>query len=83
MEGDFQKAVELVKSGTPKKNVDNKTKLEFYGLYKQSTVGDINTPRPSFFDSIGRAKWFSWSSKRGMGKEEAMRHYIDLSKKHY
>ena len=83
MGGDFQKAVELVKSGTPKKNIDNKTKLEFYGLYKQATVGDINTSRPGFFDAARRAKWSSWSSKKDMGKEKAMEQYIKLTEKHY
>lgn len=83
MGDDFQTAVELVKSGTPKTNVDNKTKLEFYGLYKQATIGDVNTSRPGIFDAVGRAKWSSWSSKKGMGKEEAMRQYIELSRKHY
>lgn len=32
-------------------------KLLFYGLYKQATDGNNNTPQPSFFDAVNRAKW--------------------------
>lgn len=31
--------------------------LELYGLYKQSTCGQCDTFRPSFFDIKGRSKW--------------------------
>lgn len=34
-------------------------KLQFYGLYKQATVGKCNINRPSFWDMSGRAKWWS------------------------
>jgi len=30
---------------------------ELYALYKQATVGDVNTDRPGFMDFKGRAKW--------------------------
>lgn len=33
-------------------------KLQFYGLYKQATIGDVNTSRPSFFDFVGQKKWY-------------------------
>ena len=33
---------------------------EIYGLYKQATVGDINTERPGMLDFKGKAKWDSW-----------------------
>ena len=68
MGDDFQTAVELVKSGTPKTNVDNKTKLEFYGLYKQATVGDINTSRPGFFDAVGTSKMVFLEFEERYGK---------------
>tara|TARA_R110002110_G_scaffold99220_6_gene253717 strand:+ start:456 stop:707 length:252 start_codon:yes stop_codon:yes gene_type:complete len=83
MDQEFQTSVDLVKKGTPKINVDNKTKLQFYGLYKQATVGDINTPQPGFFEPVGKAKWNSWRSKKGMTKDEAMKQYIELSKRYY
>jgi acyl-CoA-binding protein len=29
------------------------------------------------FDPKGRKKWEAWTAKKGMGKEEAMRAYIE------
>lgn len=33
-------------------------KLRSYGLFKQATIGDVNTERPGFFSPVDRAKWF-------------------------
>jgi diazepam-binding inhibitor (GABA receptor modulating acyl-CoA-binding protein) len=57
---------------------DDKTLLQLYGLYKQATVGDINTPRPGLFDVKGKAKWDAWKENEGMSKEAAQQAYIDL-----
>lgn len=38
---DFEKAAEAVK--TLSKKPSNDTMLKIYGLYKQATVGDVNT----------------------------------------
>ena len=35
----------------------NLTKLIFYGLFKQATVGPCNEPRPLLFNVVKRAKW--------------------------
>jgi diazepam-binding inhibitor (GABA receptor modulating acyl-CoA-binding protein) len=32
-------------------------KLQFYGLYKQATEGDVNMPRPSSRQVVDYAKW--------------------------
>lgn len=32
-------------------------KLQFYGLYKQATEGDVNIPRPSSRQVVDYAKW--------------------------
>ena len=53
-------------------------KLEFYSLFKQATVGDVNTDRPGMLDFKGKAKWDAWEGKKGMPKEEAQQAYIDL-----
>ena len=34
--------------------LSNETKLEFYGLYKQATVGPCNTSKPGLFDLKGK-----------------------------
>lgn len=34
-------------------------KLNLYGLYKQATEGDCNTPRPSTHQMVQYAKWYA------------------------
>lgn len=53
-------------------------KLEIYSLFKQATVGDVNTDRPGMLDFKGKAKWDAWNGKKGTPKEEAQQQYIDL-----
>ncbi|XP_029461177.1 acyl-CoA-binding protein isoform X1 [Rhinatrema bivittatum] len=50
--------------------------LELYSLYKQATVGDINTERPGMLDFKGKAKWDAWEKRKGTSKENAMAAYI-------
>lgn len=45
--------------------MSNDELLEIYSLFKQATVGDINTDRPGIFDQKGRAKWDAWEKKKG------------------
>ncbi|XP_030609551.1 acyl-CoA-binding protein-like isoform X1 [Archocentrus centrarchus] len=72
----FNKAVEEVKV---LKEKPNQTEMgDLYGLYKQATVGDINTERPGFFDFTGKAKWDAWDARKGLSKEEAMAEYVAL-----
>lgn len=39
--------------------------LALYALFKQGTVGDIDTSRPGIFDPKGRAKWDAWEKQKG------------------
>lgn len=72
----FDAAAEKAKTLT---NLSNEQKLELYKLFKQATVGDINTSRPTgMFDMAGKAKWDAWNSIKGMQKEEAEAKYIAL-----
>jgi acyl-CoA-binding protein len=57
---------------------DNQTLLQIYALFKQATVGDVNTKRPGMTDFVGRAKWDAWEKLKGASTEEAMQAYIDL-----
>lgn len=57
---------------------DNDTMLRLYGLYKQSTAGDVRGKRPGFLDMVGQAKFDAWSKVKGTPKEAAMQAYIDL-----
>ena len=56
--------------------MSNEDKLEFYGLYKQATVGDVNTERPGMFDPKGKAKWDAWEAKKGMSSDDAKAAYV-------
>ena len=40
--------------------LEDKDKLEFYGFYKQATVGNINISRPGMMRFKERAKYNAW-----------------------
>ncbi|XP_072010367.1 acyl-CoA-binding domain-containing protein 7 [Engystomops pustulosus] len=73
-QADFDKAAEDVKK-LKTKPTDDELK-ELYGLYKQSTVGDINIDCPGMLDLKGKAKWEAWNSKKGLSKDDAMSAYV-------
>ena len=51
-------------------------KQDLYGLYKQATIGDAPTQRPSFLQAKALAKWNAWDSMRGMTQKDALSGYI-------
>ncbi|XP_029461178.1 acyl-CoA-binding protein isoform X2 [Rhinatrema bivittatum] len=73
-QADFEKAAEEVKK--LKTTPSDEDMLELYSLYKQATVGDINTERPGMLDFKGKAKWDAWEKRKGTSKENAMAAYI-------
>uniref|UniRef100_A0A3Q3F9X3 Diazepam binding inhibitor (GABA receptor modulator, acyl-CoA binding protein) n=1 Tax=Labrus bergylta TaxID=56723 RepID=A0A3Q3F9X3_9LABR len=52
--------------------------LQVYSLFKQATVGDVNTARPGMFDFTGKAKWDAWEKQKGTSQDDAMNEYIFL-----
>lgn len=54
----------------------NENLLILYGLYKQATVGPVDTSRPGIFHMKDRAKWDAWKAVEAKSKEEAMGDYI-------
>ncbi len=56
----------------------NDVKLKMYGLFKQSSAGDVTGSRPGFADIVGRAKYDAWAAVKGTSTEDAMQQYIDL-----
>ena len=59
-QAEFEKAAEDAKK-LPEKT-SNDDKLILYGLYKQATVGDVNTcksPRPNVYAMVARVVVFS------------------------
>jgi diazepam-binding inhibitor (GABA receptor modulating acyl-CoA-binding protein) len=59
---------------------DDATLLLLYGFYKQATVGDVNTEKPSFFSFKETSKWNAWEKVKGMQKIQAQGNYIKLVK---
>jgi diazepam-binding inhibitor (GABA receptor modulating acyl-CoA-binding protein) len=59
-------------------SLPNEKKLEIYALFKQGSIGDVNTDRPGMLDLKGKAKWDAWNAKKGTPQEEAQQAYIDL-----
>ena len=51
-------------------NLQDDQRLQLYGLYKQGTVGNINTSRPMMLDLVGGAKWDAWKSFEGQQNSE-------------
>ncbi|KAI8912418.1 acyl CoA binding protein-domain-containing protein [Gorgonomyces haynaldii] len=76
---EFIKAAEDVKNLPSKPSNDQL--LELYGLFKQSIVGDNETPAPGMFDLQGKAKHAAWLKLKGTSKADAQAQYIALVKK--
>lgn len=51
--------------------------LKLYGLYKQSTLGDVTGDRPGMLEMRARAKFDAWASRRGMDFAEAREEYVE------
>ncbi|KAK6009138.1 acyl CoA binding protein, partial [Ostertagia ostertagi] len=76
----FEAAVAIIQN-LPKEgpvSTSNTQKLEFYSLFKQATIGDVNTERPSIFSIIERKKWDAWKAVEGTSQEEAKKRYIEV-----
>lgn len=76
----FNKAADHLRKVTNKLN--NGQLLELYGLFKQGTEGQCNTPKPGWLDGKGRRKWEAWKNLKDMPSEEAKEKYIALLKKY-
>jgi acyl-CoA-binding protein len=57
---------------------DNDTLLKLYALYKQGSEGDVNGPKPGFFDFVGTAKYEAWAKLKGTEQDEAKKKYVAL-----
>ncbi|XP_077455304.1 peroxisomal carnitine O-octanoyltransferase-like isoform X3 [Stigmatopora argus] len=75
---EFEKAAEDVKTLTTRPS--DQELLDLYGLYKQATVGEINTERPGLFDMKGKAKWDAWNSRkvRPFASDEEFKATVDI-----
>jgi acyl-CoA-binding protein len=56
--------------------------LQLYSLYKQGSVGDVNSEPPAnSFDFVAKAKYEAWAALKGKSTTEAMTEYIALVNK--
>lgn len=76
----FDEAVNDIQTAEGDFKPSNDLKLEFYGLYKQATEGDVSGKRPGMMDFVGRAKYDAWAELKGTASDQAMRQYIDRLK---
>lgn len=58
--------------------IDNATRLKFYGYFKQATQGDVQGSQPWAVQVEARAKYDAWAKLKGMPREEAMKNYVQL-----
>ena len=79
LKAQFEKAAEDIKKLVERP--DNDTLLKLYALYKQGAEGDVNGPKPGFFDFVGTAKYEAWAKLAGTSQDDAMKKYVDLVKK--
>ncbi|MEO7393402.1 MAG: acyl-CoA-binding protein [Chitinophagaceae bacterium] len=77
---EFEQAA--IESKTLSEKPGNEMLLQLYSLYKQASIGDINTESPSNpFDFVATAKYNAWLTLKGKTTEEAMNEYIELINK--
>lgn len=77
---EFEQAA--VESKSLSEKPSNETLLQLYSLYKQGSIGDINSDPPTNpFDFVGKAKYEAWSALKGKPSPDAMKEYIELVKK--
>jgi diazepam-binding inhibitor (GABA receptor modulating acyl-CoA-binding protein) len=69
-------------SKTLSEKPSNDVLLQLYSLYKQGSIGDVNTEPPSNpFDFVNKAKYEAWASLKGKSSEDAMKEYVVLVNK--
>ncbi|XP_042559644.1 acyl-CoA-binding domain-containing protein 5-B [Clupea harengus] len=69
------KVIENVPRDGSYQHSDNMMRV-VYGYYKQATVGPCDIPKPSSWDTEGKAKWEAWKALGSMAKETAMVEYV-------
>ncbi|XP_078486980.1 acyl-CoA-binding domain-containing protein 5 isoform X2 [Ciona intestinalis] len=79
VESQFKAALEVIQNlpkNGPYKPSPNMMLL-FYSYYKQATEGPCTKPKPWSFDVVNKAKWDSWNKLGKMGREVAMKNYVE------
>lgn len=80
LKAQFEQA--MAESKTLPEKPPNEVLLQLYSLYKQGSIGDVNTEPPSNpFDFINKAKYNAWAELKGKSQDDAMKEYIALVEK--
>ena len=79
LKAQFDKAAQDVQKLS--RRPSDKDLLLLYGLFKQATSGDVSGPKPGMLDFKGKAKYESWSKRRGTPKNDAMEEYVATVKR--
>ena len=74
----FEEAVDSI-SNKMNKTLSNDELKQIYGLYKQATVGDVNTGRPAILFWKAQAKWDAWNAKKGISPDDAKAKYVEFA----
>lgn len=78
----FEEVAAIMKEQKSLKSTPSTDDLKrVYGLFKQATVGDVNTVRPGMLDFTGKAKWDAWESFKGTSQESAKQQYVEFCRK--
>ncbi|XP_050072125.1 acyl-CoA-binding domain-containing protein 6-like [Anopheles maculipalpis] len=72
----FEKATKFLQHSTDLFKQDQL--LQFYGLYKQATVGVCNIPKPAIYSMGARAKWYAWDKVKHLDTNAAKQEYVRL-----
>eukprot|EP00948_MAST-09A_sp_MAST-9A-sp1_P004159 g4159.t1 len=79
----FEEALARVNDKNPEHSVDldNSTKLQFYGLYKRITDGkcdESGVEEPSMLNFVARAKWKAWAEYDSISTDDAKLQYVSI-----
>ncbi|EIW61778.1 ACBP-domain-containing protein [Trametes versicolor FP-101664 SS1] len=77
IDAQFDRAVEIVQSLPKTGPIQTAYEDKLNILYKQATVGNVQGPRPSVWDMLGRAKWDAWAKHKDLDSYEAKWLYVD------
>ena len=76
LEKEFIHSTEIIKTLT--KRPTNDELLKLYGLFKQATEGNNNTPQPLIINIKDRAKWNAWYTQKGKTRRTVQKEYSDF-----
>lgn len=60
-----------------RKSPKNDELVEIYALYKQATIGNVNTADPGIWKKKEKIKWNAWKHKEGTNREKAKQDYVN------